>query len=149
LTVQRIGWADEISASELTAVGEAAAGRCSRLSPLKLTVGPLAGSPGAVRFSVLPWEPVFKLRRELLDANNSVLATCEKPREFRPHIGIAYCNKPVPTAPLHATVEPLRALPAVDVNVHQVDLVLLSRDGRTYAYSKVRSLPLSGRSNAD
>src|SRR5207245_660305 len=92
LTLPRLGWADQLTRRAVDSIAEAAALRCARLKPFALTVGPLAGSPGAVRFSVAPWGPIFALRQELLRAAQAVNGSTYTEDDFRPHVGIAYCN---------------------------------------------------------
>jgi 2'-5' RNA ligase len=142
LTLPRVGWSDEISADVAEAVADAATAACTHMRPFILNVGPLAGSAGAVRLSVSPWEPVMTLYHGLQDAIHAVRGDTNDEGEFRPHIGVAYSNSAVSTDPLIGAIHPLRELPTVDVTVTKADLVLLRRRGRTYTWSTVRSLPL-------
>jgi 2'-5' RNA ligase len=142
LTLPRVGWSDEISAEVANAVADAAATTCARMRPFMLSVGPLAGSAGAVRLSVGPWEPVMALYDTLRRAIRAVRGGASDEGEFRPHIGVAYSNRAIPTDSLVSAISPLRELPTVDVAVTKADLVLLRRRGRTYTWSTVRSLSL-------
>ncbi|WP_322763227.1 2'-5' RNA ligase family protein [Frankia sp. Cr2] len=112
-----------------------------------LTVGPLAGSSGAVRFSVVPWEPVIDLRNQIIDATAAVLeptAIIATPRGLRPHVGIAYCNSPTDAHPIIKTLTALRELPRTRVTIDAVALVELRRKDRTYRWETVARLPLAG-----
>jgi 2'-5' RNA ligase superfamily protein len=142
LTLPRVGWADHLPSDAVDSVTEAALRRCSRLDPFTLSVGPLAGSAGAVRFSVDPWDPILALRQQLQNAARAALGSACNEDDYRPHIGIAYCNSPVSPGPLIEAVVPLRSLPPVDVSVNHVDLVLLRREGRAYTWDTIHSLPL-------
>jgi hypothetical protein len=85
---------------------------------------------------------LFTLRDALLRAIRCALgAECQEDG-YRPHVGIAYCNSPVPATPLVKAIEPLRALPPADVNVGSVELVCLRRERRTYTWDTVTSLTL-------
>ncbi|WP_420847163.1 2'-5' RNA ligase family protein [Nonomuraea basaltis] len=141
LTLPRVGWADEISNDELDTVINIARSSCARLRPFTMTIGPVSGSPGAVRFSIDPWEPVVSLRGHLLQTVESVHGP-QYDQEFRPHVGIAYCNEQVAAEPLIEAVAPLRGLPSVRVAISKVDLVRLRREGRTYRWSVVQSVGL-------
>jgi hypothetical protein len=147
LTVCRLGFTDELTPAGLDAALSTAAGRCRTLARFTLRVGPLAGSAGAVRFTVTPWEPLLALRDVATDAAASAGtgngATADS-SAFRPHIGIAYCNSSVPTAAILGRVAALRTLPPVDVHVHALHLVRLRRDTRTYQWDVVAALPLGG-----
>jgi 2'-5' RNA ligase len=148
LTLPRVGWADEISEDDALNVAQAANVRCAAMRPFELRVGPLSGSAGAVRFSVSPWVGLVSLYRHLRGAVATVVRRQPEP-EFRPHIGIAYCNEPVPAAPLIERVGALRTLPVVQVGIRHVDLVLIRRERRTYIWSNVKKLPLGNRTTAN
>jgi 2'-5' RNA ligase len=142
LTLPKVGWSDEMSFDDVDAVTAVAMRSCADLRPFTLTVGPLAGSNGAVRFSVSPWEPVVALHRRLQGAVRTVRGISGKEAEFRPHVGIAYCNSTITAEDLIAAVEPLRNLPPVEVAVSRVELVLLRREDHTYKWSTAHSLAL-------
>ncbi|WP_376773583.1 2'-5' RNA ligase family protein [Nonomuraea endophytica] len=141
LTLSRVGWHDEVSNADVNAVFNAATSSCAGLKPFTMTIGPVSGSPGAVRFSVGPWEPIVDLYRRLFNSTQAVLGTHYE-SEFRPHVGIAYCDKPVPAKPLIKAVSSLRDLPVIELLVSKVDLVLLRREGRTYRWTTIQSLHL-------
>jgi 2'-5' RNA ligase len=142
LTLPKIGWSDEITDDELRRITETARELCLELRKFRLNVGPLSGSRGAVRFSVSPWRPLQSLSERLRSAVTSVRGTnCNEP-EFRPHIGIAYCNQVIPTDELMTRIERLRSLPPVEVAVDRVKLVRLRRQDKTYAWSTISKLPL-------
>ena len=104
---------------------------------------PLAGSRGAVRLSLGPWEPLLRLHHALAKAGNSVGLAPKKPTSaFRPHLSLAYNNRRRPAAPVVETVSGLRALPAVELSVSAVQLVELRREGRTYRWDVRRNVSL-------
>lgn len=146
MTIERIGFENEVTEDEARAIGEFAEQECSRLSPFTVAIGPLAGSAGAVRFSATPWGPIVLLRDALRAAALSVLPFVQfEEGPFRPHVGIAYCNASIPAGPVVRAVEALRDLPPVSVAVRSVSLVLLQRQERAWRWSTIRSIPLSGR----
>ncbi len=117
------------------------------IPPFTLMIGPLAGSSGAVRLSVQPWEPVVTIRANILDATAAALGpsgVVTKPHGFRPHIGIAYCNSSANAQPIVSAVEELRHLSPARAGVSAVALVELRREGRAYLWDTVARLPLSG-----
>lgn len=61
---------------------------------------------------------------------------------FRPHLSLAYNNRPRPAAPVIEAVTPLRGLAPVDLHVPDVQLVELRREDRAYRWNVVKSLPL-------
>ncbi len=142
LTVRRLAFTDEIDPATLVTVTRRVAERWGDLPAFRLRVGPLAGSSGAVRFTVAPWEPLVRLR----DAVDDVSSACGLPaarQRFRPHVGIAYCNRGTPAGPIIRRVAGLRDLPPAEVSVVDLRLVRLYRDGRTYQWDTVTVVPLS------
>ncbi|AEH11013.1 MULTISPECIES: 2'-5' RNA ligase family protein [Protofrankia] len=147
LTLQRLAFTDQINRAELdTAISETRH-RIVDIPPFTLMIGPLAGSSGAVRLSVQPWEPVVTIRANILDATAAALGpsgVVTKPHGFRPHIGIAYCNSSANAQPIVSAVEELRHLSPARAGVSAVALVELRREGRAYLWDTVARLPLSG-----
>lgn len=113
------------------------------VSGFRIAAHPLAGSRGAVRFSLTPWRPLVDLHAALSTLGAQAGVPGGKPTStFRPHLGVAYNNAERAAAPVIGVVSQLRALPPVALDVSSVDLVKLRRHGRTYRWETVRSLPL-------
>jgi 2'-5' RNA ligase len=105
---------------------------------------PLAGSRGALRFSLSPWTPLMRLHAALSEvARRTGVPGCRPTSAFRPHLGIAYNNRDRPAAPVIDAVANLRSLSPVVLDVTTVDLVELGRDGATYRWNVVHRLPLA------
>ncbi|MER6460457.1 2'-5' RNA ligase family protein [Streptomyces sp. NPDC001228] len=112
-------------------------------SAFSIRAMPLAGSRGAVRLSLGPWEPLLRLHHALAEAGSSAGLAPKKPTSaFRPHLSLAYNNRRRPAAPVVEAVSGLRALPAVELSVSAVQLVDLRREGRTYRWDVRKSVPL-------
>jgi len=142
LTVRRLAFTDEIDPVTLTTVTCQVVEQCRHQPAFRLRVGPLAGSSGAVRFTVTPWEPLIRLR----DAVDDVSSACGLPavkQRFRPHVGIAYSNRDTPAKPIIDRVTALRDLPPAEVSVTELRLVRLYRDGRAYQWDIVAVVSLS------
>ncbi|WP_436493201.1 2'-5' RNA ligase family protein [Actinokineospora sp. HUAS TT18] len=145
LTMGRLAFTDQADRSEVDEVAEVARQRCQSLAAFDLTVGPLAGSRGALRFSVSPWTQVLALHRELANATNQVLgarATADT-NYFRPHLSIAYANTEVPVPMLMPMFHELRGLAVVETSVSSVALVELRRDARAYRFDVLAVIALS------
>ncbi|WP_439681612.1 2'-5' RNA ligase family protein [Embleya sp. MST-111070] len=107
----------------------------------ELSVGPLAGSQGSLRYSVAPWGPVIDLHAVLAGAG----APAGGPTALlRPHLGIAYSNRARPAAEVIEQVALLRGRPRVAVRVDGVDLVELRRERAAYRWDVVARVPLCG-----
>ncbi|WTY50986.1 2'-5' RNA ligase family protein [Micromonospora sp. NBC_01412] len=137
LTVQKVGFTDEVPAAQLDQIVAAARRRLEGLSPFSLRVGPLAGSAGAVRFSAGPHPPVRSVRQALRRALAEVRgerAVPARATEFVPHVSIAYNNTPTDAAPVIDLVASLRSVASVTTAIHSVELVELRREPRSYAW---------------
>jgi 2'-5' RNA ligase len=145
VTLGRIAFTDEIPKETALAIADVAVPRCQSLVPLMLTIGPLAGSQGAIRFSVAPWSPLLTLHRELVAATHAVIGDqcVMDTSQFRPHLSIAYANAEVPIASLVPVLERLRELPPVTTVVPSVALVELRREGLKYVYDIMEELGIA------
>ncbi|MFB7630443.1 2'-5' RNA ligase family protein [Streptomyces sp. NPDC056149] len=145
LTLGRIGNVQEVSEEQLDIL----AGIASASLPAEFALNaiPLTASRGAVRYSVAPWTPVLQLHEALAAAGASVGLPMKQPTSIlRPHLGIAYCNRPLPAPTVRDAIRPLRDLPATQVSVRQVHLVELRREERRYRWEIVHTLELRRRS---
>ncbi|WP_331733451.1 2'-5' RNA ligase family protein (plasmid) [Embleya sp. NBC_00888] len=107
---------------------------------------PMAGSSGAVRFSLSPWTPLTRLRdalARLTPATGEAATHGPRPRPFRPHLGIAYNNTDRPAAPVIRAVAGLRHRAPVRLDIAHVDLVELRREHATYRWDLLHRLPLA------
>jgi len=127
----------------LTEVTAAATEACSTFQAFPLTVGPLAGSRGAIRFTVTPWTRLDAVHERLHTATARAL---DNPGlggrdRFRPHVSIAYGNQTRSAEPVVETVAQLRDIPPAVVYVRRLHLVCLRRENRTYKWDVVATLP--------
>lgn len=136
LTLHRLAFTDELPPSRLPAVVAAVRQRCRDLAALRLLIGWLAGSTGAIRFTALPVEPVVEVHDIVLTQSAHVHQTvpARVAEGFWPHVSIAYSNSTQPAAPITATIEALRSLPPAEVLVTSLVLVELRREGRAYRW---------------
>jgi 2'-5' RNA ligase len=141
ITLAHVGRPDAVDAGQLDSLALGA----EALLPDAFSVRamPLAGSRGAVRLSLGPWEALLRLHHALATAGSSVGLAPKKPTSaFRPHLSLAYNNRRRPAAPVVEAVSGLRALPAVELFVPAVQLVELRREGRTYRWDVRKNVPL-------
>ncbi|HEV7899971.1 MAG TPA: 2'-5' RNA ligase family protein [Planosporangium sp.] len=147
VTLQRVGFTDQIAPAEVHAIAEAGRVRCAALTPLVLRIGPLAGSAGAVRFSVGPHAPVGHVLNAVRAAVADVRGDGTLPDSdgnFIPHVSIAYSNADAPSAPVIQRVAALRSLGSVAARIDAVRLVELRRVGHSYAWEPVARVRLGG-----
>ncbi|MCA1602153.1 MAG: 2'-5' RNA ligase family protein, partial [Acidobacteria bacterium] len=134
-----MAFTDEFPASGLSAVVATVRQRCQDMAPLRLRIGWLAGSTGAIRFTALPIEPIAEVHAMTVTPTNTPVDTpghisTYATEEFWPHVSIAYSNSTQSAAPVVAQVEALRHVPPAEVLVTSVALVELRREGRVYRW---------------
>lgn len=144
ITVLKIGNRDGVTAEEIQAIADSAKKKFDELEPFQLEVGPLAGSRGAVRFSVSPWSELVELHRIARAATLEVLPDLEiaDTAAFRPHLGIGYSNRHQPAEPLISKISKLRDSSPVRVYVDSVRIVRLRREEHAYRWDDVATIEL-------
>jgi 2'-5' RNA ligase len=146
LTIQGVGFTNEVDQGELRDIVTAARDRCAHLSPFDLTLGPARLDPEGIMLPVAPAEPVRRLRATLREAIAQVWGDDRVPEPvepFTPHVTMAYSNAEGPAAPLierlnHA--QPHQASAILDA----VRLIELERDTHVYRWTTLVTVPLSG-----
>ncbi|MEV6704990.1 2'-5' RNA ligase family protein [Micromonospora wenchangensis] len=145
LTMQGIGFTDEVTDADVHAIVAEARRRCAVLPPLELTLGPVDPDAEGIGLLVQPWDRVERLRVTLRAAIGAVWpAVPESADGFRPHVTIAYSGSPAPTEPIRSQLANLRDRPPARVTLNEVSLIALRRDDHTYRWTTVATAPLSG-----
>ncbi|WP_406354250.1 2'-5' RNA ligase family protein [Streptomyces sp. NBC_00658] len=142
ITLTRVGTPDTVTPAQLESLVRDAESMLP--TAFYLQAMPLAGSRGAVRLSLGPWEPLLRLHAALVEATQATGLVSKKPTAvFRPHLSLAYNNRQRAAAPVVNAVASLRSLPPVEVPITAVQLVELRRAGREYQWDVLKSLPLT------
>lgn len=142
LTMQGVGFTDEVRREDVDAIVEAARSRCTALPPLRIDLGPVDPDPEGVGLLVSPWAPVERTRLAVRDAIGSVWsAVPESVDGFRPHVTVAYSGADVPAEQVRDRLRPLRSVPPVQISIGAIQLIALNRDGRVYLWDVVASVP--------
>ncbi len=136
LTMQHVGFTDEIPEEDMRAMVSAATRRLALLPAFDVVIDRPVVTREAVRWDVLPAEPVAAVRLAIRQAIAEVWpAAPGRDDGFVPHMSIAYSNAAVPYSTvadaLAAVVEP----PAV-VRVENADLIVQHRDRRMYEWEQ-------------
>lgn len=147
LTVRRLGYLDEVDSSRLRAVLRTVSDRCAEVDAFRLAVIPLAGSPGAVRFSVAPWSPLLELHRIVSAAGGC--DAIDPLSVYRPHVGIAYSDRVQPPGPCIEAAHRARTLPPAEVTIDSLQLVELYRADHHYRWRVIERVPLADASSHD
>ncbi|WPW26329.1 2'-5' RNA ligase family protein [Streptomyces atratus] len=148
VTLTRVGSTDRVSNQQLRLLAELAEQLPEE--SFRIAAHPLAGSRGAVRFTLTPWSPLVRLHAALCAIGHQTGVPGGKPTAaFRPHLGIQYNNRERPAAPVIESVARLRTLAPVSLEINRVDLVELWRttsSSPAYRWRVVRSVALRTRS---
>ncbi|MFD3422402.1 2'-5' RNA ligase family protein [Streptomyces decoyicus] len=141
VTMLRIGATELVSRPQLQRLIELT--EQLPVSGFRILAHPLAGSRGAVRFSLTPWSPLVDLHAALSTLGAQAGVPGGKPTSaFRPHLGLAYNNAERLATPVINAASQLRSLPPIALDITSVDLVKLRRQGRAYRWETIRTLPL-------
>jgi 2'-5' RNA ligase len=146
LTMQGIGFVDEVSDEDIAAIIEAARRRCRSLAPFDLTLGPVDPDSEGIGLLVNPWAPVERVRLTIRKAIADVWGADGVPEPadgFRPHVTLAYSAADAPTDELCQRLAQLRTTLPVTVKVNQAQLIRLNRDEREYRWDPVTSVPFT------
>jgi 2'-5' RNA ligase len=95
MTVQGVGFPDEVNLDAAERIGERASALASDIPPFTLTVGPVASYPGGTFLRAAPSSPVAEVRERLREAIAAELGPGHVPAEpvrIKPHISVSYCN---------------------------------------------------------
>jgi 2'-5' RNA ligase len=144
LTIQSVGFADQVSPEQLRQVVEAAQRRCGALARFTLTLGPAQVAQEGITLPVAPEPPVRWLRMAVRGAVAEVLGEERVPEEagrFWPHVSVAYSNADGPAARIVQRVEQVGVLRAVAI-IGQASLLELERVGHLYRWDTRAAAPL-------
>jgi 2'-5' RNA ligase len=147
MTLQGIGFTDDVTAEDVDAITRHAQNRCGRLAPFALTLGPVDADPEGAPLRVKPWAPVEQLRHALRASIADVWGPNRVPEaadQFFPHVTVFYSNAAADPAALRAALAALRGTPPVTTTVNAVSLIRLDRDEKVYRWNTIASVPLTG-----
>ncbi|MFE5595937.1 2'-5' RNA ligase family protein [Streptomyces sp. NPDC056549] len=134
VTMTRVGSTEDVSISQVRRLLDLA----DQLpqESFRVAAHPLAGSRGAVRFTLTPWSSLVSLHAALSEVGRQVGAPGGSPTTaFRPHLGVQYNNRDRVAGPVIESVARLRTLAPVSLEITSVDLVELRRvNGASPAY---------------
>ncbi|MGH3855703.1 MAG: 2'-5' RNA ligase family protein [Pseudonocardiaceae bacterium] len=144
LTMQGIGFTDEVDRADIEAIVDAARDRCAKLAPFTITLGPARVDPEALMLPVRPPEPVACLRAAIRASIADVRGpdnVPEDPDDFRPHVSLAYSNAAGSAAPIAQRLTE-RPVTLAEITVRRATLIDLNRDHRAYQWTDVATAEL-------
>ncbi|MGH3773655.1 MAG: 2'-5' RNA ligase family protein [Pseudonocardiaceae bacterium] len=144
LTMQGIGFTDEVDRADVEAIVDAARDRCADLAPFTITLGPARVDPEALMLPVRPPELVARLRARIRAAIADVWGAAnvpENPNDFRPHVSLAYSNAAGSAAPIAQRLTE-RSVTSAEITVRRATLIDLNRDHKVYQWTDVATAEL-------
>ncbi|GAA1622807.1 hypothetical protein GCM10009733_019320 [Nonomuraea maheshkhaliensis] len=154
LTVQSVGWVDEVADETLDQVIQAVAVRLGRLAPVELTFDRPAVMDEGVVLAPTPVEPLREIwgeiRKGIAEVTGEAPTAAEQVGGFHPHVSLTYVNTPGPARPYVEALGGVDAEP-VRVNVDRVTLIVQNRvlePEWVYRWSTHAVVPLGGDNGA-
>ncbi len=145
LTMQGVGFTDEIAAEDIDRIVQAVRQRFEALHPFEITLGPAAVDPEVVRLGVTPAAPVANLRRAIRQGIADVWGAENVPEPadgFQPHVSLAYSSGTAPAEPVLRAVA-AHTFRSATFTVTEAQLIILNRDHREYQWTTYAAVPLS------
>ncbi len=132
LTVQGLGFTDEVSATDVEAIVQESRARLALVPAFEARLDRPVFTPEAIRWD--PEGPVDRVRQAIRAAIASVWPVVPEPADgFVPHVTIAYASQDGPAGP---TLSALSAVPSTSAtaSVATVELIILNRDQHMYQW---------------
>jgi 2'-5' RNA ligase len=145
ITVQGIGFIDEIEQDEAAAIRQEITERASELNISSVTFQNPTVRPEAVYLKAFPAEPIYALREQIHAGASAVLGNrmepLPEPDEYAPHVSIAYINSESSASPIKESIRSIKAEP-VAVKFTKIDFLEFHRDNRMYEWTTATPIPL-------
>ncbi|MEU7524453.1 2'-5' RNA ligase family protein [Saccharothrix sp. NPDC042600] len=144
LTLQGIGFTDEVDRQDVERIVEAARKRCAELEPITAVIGPAHVDPETVQMPVRPLEPLADLRLAIRAAIGDVWGADNVPEPeagFRAHVTLGYSNTAGPMGPIRQALD-AEAEHTAEVVISSVSLIDLNRDHQAYEWTDVATVSL-------
>jgi 2'-5' RNA ligase len=145
LTIQGLGFTDEITNSDVHLILAASRRRLHALSPFTLTFGPADADEQGVPLSVRPAGPVETMRRLLRESIADIWGPDRVPEPaegFHPHVTVFYSNATADPSPLRHRLQDLRNTLPIPTPVTEISLIKLNRDHKVYEWETVATARL-------
>jgi len=144
LTMQPVGFVDEVGAGNTERIVAAVRRRCAKLAPLTLTLGPAVLQEEGVWLRVRPSEPVRRVRAAVRAGIAEVWGVAGVPEaagDYTPHLSLAYSDTDGPDEPYAAALAEAGQRSAT-VEIGAVQAISLGRDTHLYQWATVATVPL-------
>jgi 2'-5' RNA ligase len=150
VTMQGIGFADEVTTTDVEVVTERLREELRGPDAPTVTFHEASIESEAALLKAMPPEPLYQLRLHMYDAIASVLAPSNfseprpEPRQFKPHVSLAYVNQEGQVQPIADALNIVDAHP-VTVTFRKASLLVFHRDHQMYEWTQATPLPIGHR----
>jgi 2'-5' RNA ligase len=149
LTMQGIGFVDEIGRGELVALGNALTTELGTIKPPAVEFHSLTVRPEAIYLKAHPADALYPLRQRMHDAVAAVLGPTRFPEaepersKFNPHVSIGYVNQDQEAEPI---AEALRSLTprTISITFAKANLLEFHRDHHMYEWTSSMPIAIGG-----
>lgn len=149
LTMQGLGFVDEVAEKDVRAIVEAATTRLADIPFFELKLDRPQITPEAIRWEATPAAAPAAVRTAIRAAIGDVWPQVPEPAEgFAPHVTIAYSNADGPVVPVSASLAAVDGAPAV-AQIRSVELIVLGRDRQMYEWETFATVPLPSPPSLD
>jgi hypothetical protein len=141
LTMQGVGFADEVSDADLRAVTAAAESRLASVKPVPVVLPP----PRAASEGVATYATPAGVLDDVRDAVRAAIGDVRGPQRvpeaagWAAHVSFAYASADGPAAPVNRV---LAGVSGATATVRAVDLIRIGRDRRVYEWETIARLPI-------
>jgi 2'-5' RNA ligase len=144
LTMQGIGFTDEVSDDDLSKIIAAARERLSTVAPVTVRIGPVMVADEGIACLTAPSGALDPVRDAVRAAIGDVWGPSRVPEtvEWTPHVSVAYASADGGGEQFEAALNGLDDV--AEVTVPAVDLIRLGRDRHVYEWETVERFPLGG-----
>jgi 2'-5' RNA ligase len=148
MTVQGIGFSDEVSAADIARIADASQRHLATLSPVALTFRRPAVSHTTEAVTLGPddGQGMHAIRQAIRAGIADVWgagAVLESDAVFRPHTSLGYINADGPAQPIRDAIDTVHAAPA-HATIDSVALIEMHRDQQMYQWREYARLRLGG-----
>jgi 2'-5' RNA ligase len=144
LTMQGVGFVEDVTADQVDALLRAARTRLGELDPVKARFHRPVIRPEAIALPPDPVVPVQEIRHRVRAAIGDVFGPDAVPDSadgYQPHISLAYVSTPQPASNTLDAINRVTTDPA-DLTINAVSLIEMHRDNRMYEWRTVEAVPL-------
>ncbi|MFS8101935.1 2'-5' RNA ligase family protein [Lentzea alba] len=146
VTMQGVGFADEVAEAELAALADAVGRRVAAVPPQVVTFDRPTARPQAIALYPSPARQIQKIRTAVRTGFADLWGERRVPEAeapFTPHLSVAYVNSDTSSRRAVQAVTAVVTRP-VAVTIRRITLIALAREGHLYRWRTIYRAPLLG-----